>query len=130
MTCWQILKIPATADTRAIKRAYAQQLKHTRPDDNPTEFSQLRTAYEDALQEVQWGWHNDKTTTEIQDAQTVDEPVTSASPSNTTLLNFSPEFVFNKRPPTTFGEDAKSEEEDETENETYSDEVEDYVHVE
>jgi len=50
MNIWTILGIRATANERDIKRAYARQLKTTRPEDNPQAFQDLRTAYETALQ--------------------------------------------------------------------------------
>ena len=43
------LGLPANADERAIKRAYAQQLRQTRPEDDPAGFQQLHAAYQAAL---------------------------------------------------------------------------------
>ncbi len=45
------LGLDTDADVRAVKRAYAQRLRHTRPDDDPEGFQQLHEAYQDAL-----GW--------------------------------------------------------------------------
>lgn len=44
------LGIEATADERAIKRAYAIKLKQNRPDENPQGFQRLHEAYQAALQ--------------------------------------------------------------------------------
>ncbi|UUZ52612.1 hypothetical protein LP419_25135 [Massilia sp. H-1] len=44
MNIWTILGIRATANERDIKRAYAQQLKTTRPEDDPQGFQDLRDA--------------------------------------------------------------------------------------
>lgn len=49
MTAWQILGIEPTDDESAIKKAYAKQLKHNKPDKNPDGFKALREAYETAL---------------------------------------------------------------------------------
>lgn len=49
MSPWDSLQIEPTAEARAIKRAYAKQLKQNRPDDNPQGFQQLYEAYKQAL---------------------------------------------------------------------------------
>ena len=49
MPPWDSLQIEPTADARAIKRAYAKQLKQTRPDETPQGFQQLHQAYKQAL---------------------------------------------------------------------------------
>lgn len=54
MSCWTLLGLPATADTRTIKRHYARLLKQTRPDEDPVAFQRLREAYESALEQARW----------------------------------------------------------------------------
>lgn len=50
MSDWQtLLDLPDGADERAIKRAYAQRLRTTRPDDDPDAFQHLHQAYQAAL---------------------------------------------------------------------------------
>ncbi|MEB0045247.1 MULTISPECIES: J domain-containing protein [unclassified Pseudomonas] len=49
MSCWEILGLEPGADSRSIKRHYAQRLKHNRPDDDPQGFQRLREAYEQAM---------------------------------------------------------------------------------
>lgn len=49
MNEWQVLGIEPTNDESAIKKAYAKQLKHNKPDKNPEGFKALREAYESAL---------------------------------------------------------------------------------
>lgn len=53
------LGLAPDADERAIKRAYARRLKHTRPDEDAAGFQQLHEAYQAALAyaqyRAQWG---------------------------------------------------------------------------
>lgn len=46
---WDVLGLSPTTDVVAIKRAYANQLRTTRPEDDPDGFARLRAAYESAL---------------------------------------------------------------------------------
>lgn len=46
MNIWEELGIAPTADLREIKRAYAQRLKQTHPEDDPAGFQRLREAFE------------------------------------------------------------------------------------
>lgn len=49
-TPWQVLGLSGpTADKKAIKRAYAQQVKLYHPEDHPEEFQTLQAAYQEAL---------------------------------------------------------------------------------
>ena len=49
MNVWQELGIAPTAEVREIRRAYAQRLRHTHPEDDPEGFQRLRAAYESAM---------------------------------------------------------------------------------
>jgi hypothetical protein len=49
MSPFELLGLAADADERAIKRAYAQRLRVTRPDDDPQGFQRLHAAYQAAL---------------------------------------------------------------------------------
>lgn len=55
---WSLLGLEVDADTRSIKRRYAQLLKQHRPDDDPEAFQRLREAYEYALQWASSGAEN------------------------------------------------------------------------
>lgn len=48
-TCWQILKLAPTDDTRAIRKAYAALLKTTRPEDDAAAYQALREAFDEAM---------------------------------------------------------------------------------
>jgi hypothetical protein len=50
MSPLDLLELPEGADERAIKRAYAKQLRFTRPDDDPEGFQRLHAAYQAALE--------------------------------------------------------------------------------
>lgn len=49
---WAVLGLDAGSDERTVKRAYARQLKTTRPDEDADAFQRLRAAYEHALGEL------------------------------------------------------------------------------
>jgi hypothetical protein len=52
VTVWQTLGITPTRDEREIRRAYARQLKHCRPETHPESYQRLREAFEEAKREA------------------------------------------------------------------------------
>lgn len=52
MNGWEFLGLRPDADARAIKRAYASQLRSVRPDVDPKGFQQLHDAYQWALEQA------------------------------------------------------------------------------
>ena len=57
-----VLGLPRDADERAIKRAYAQRLRTTRPDDDPAGFQRLNEVYQRclALAANRQAWQHDE----------------------------------------------------------------------
>jgi curved DNA-binding protein CbpA len=49
MSPFERLGIAATADEREIKRAYARELRRSRPDEDPAGFQDLHDAYQHCL---------------------------------------------------------------------------------
>lgn len=49
MNCWEVLGIEPTQDKKEIKKAYARLLKQYHPEENPEEFKQIQTAYQQCL---------------------------------------------------------------------------------
>lgn len=49
MNCWDVLGIEPTQDKKEIKKAYARLLKQYHPEENPEEFKQIQTAYQQYL---------------------------------------------------------------------------------
>ncbi|WP_058308070.1 J domain-containing protein [Gracilibacillus massiliensis] len=52
MIDWKILDIEPAEDLKVIKRAYAKQLKHYHPEDDPKGYQHLRETYEKAVSYV------------------------------------------------------------------------------
>ncbi len=51
---WRHLGIAPSASEAEVRRAYAERLKTTHPEDDPEGFKRLRNAYERAMEEVRW----------------------------------------------------------------------------
>jgi len=51
---WRHLGIAETTDENEVRRAYAERLKQTNPEDDSEGFKRLRNAYERALQMIRW----------------------------------------------------------------------------
>ncbi len=75
---WTALSIAPTADTKIIRKRYAQLLKAIDQKANPDQFQQLRHAYEAALDEARWLAHD-----EAQGQATSDQTQTEHSPVET-----------------------------------------------
>lgn len=56
---WATLGLARTSDRDQIRRAYARQLRATNPEDDPDGFKALRTAYESARAQAEWGFDDD-----------------------------------------------------------------------
>lgn len=52
MDIWKVLGIAPTDDARAIKRAYAEQLRAHHPEDDPEGFQRVQEAYERAREQA------------------------------------------------------------------------------
>ena len=59
MNIWNILKIDKTKDKSLIKSAYYNILTSVNPEDNPEDFKNLRTAYEEAIKCTETNETND-----------------------------------------------------------------------
>lgn len=59
MNIWNILKIDKTKDKSLIKSAYYNILTSVNPEDNPEDFKNLRTAYEEAIKYTETNETND-----------------------------------------------------------------------
>ncbi|WP_020411821.1 RDD family protein [Microbulbifer variabilis] len=73
MSPWEILELAPCDDARAIKRAYAKKLKHTRPDEKPEEFQQLHSAYKWALKAAERQKEENEESKESQSTEAIAE---------------------------------------------------------
>lgn len=55
---WNVLGISPTAEESVVRRAYAQRLKITNPEDDADGFMRLRAAYEAAMHAIKYGYAN------------------------------------------------------------------------
>ncbi|HEY9106803.1 MAG TPA: hypothetical protein VIN58_08990 [Roseateles sp.] len=74
---WQRLGLEPTTDLAAIKKAYAQRLKVTRPDDDAEAYQALRATYERVQQWVKW--RQQEAAEEVAEA-VPSEPVAATAP--------------------------------------------------
>jgi len=82
VTVWEILKIEPTDDERAIKRAYAKELKRIRPGEDPIGFQKLREARDQAIWLGAYDDYEDEFDDESDDGVGFDEDALSGSNIN------------------------------------------------
>lgn len=86
----EALGLERDADERAVKRAYAQRLKTTRPDEDPAGFQKLHETYQAALSFLRWRADNpdakwwDEEDFDEEDEDEESEPEPEATPSGPT----------------------------------------------
>ncbi|MCD9458534.1 RDD family protein [Marinibactrum halimedae] len=85
---WTLLGIEPTSDARAIKRAYAKQLKQNKPDEKPQEFQALYQAKENALAyaKQQQAYEQTKEHT-VEERSLIETPVQADTPVQTIEKN-------------------------------------------
>lgn len=75
MNPWEILNIEETTDKKAIKRAYAKLIKTCHPEEDSNKFQEIRSAYEEALAQVNYkNWVNSLPETEVDENDENKEP--------------------------------------------------------
>jgi hypothetical protein len=99
MSPFELLGLAADADERAIKRAYAQRLRVTRPDEDPQGFQQLHAAYQAALEYCR-GMAADESTAPHEPALEQAAPRPSVSTATFNTATFNPDIAAAVEPPT------------------------------
>lgn len=75
---WDLLGIASTQDEGAIRRAYANKVRQFKPETHPTEFAEIREAYEGVLA---WVRHARQSQPQASELPTAEDGAAKADPS-------------------------------------------------